>query len=301
MDELQLSDLRLFARIAELGTLSAVARERNAPVSQVSRSLVRIESVCGAKLVHRSNQGLLLTVEGRTFLEYCRRMLATLDDLEGEFAQHAGQITGAVRVAASTSVAQHQLVPSLAGLAKRHPGLHVELEVGARVVDFAQADVDIAIRSVKDLPGATVARRIGTLGRKLYAAPSYAKSVGLPELPDELRKHSLVTNTSVNALNQWPFVVDQQPTVFAAEGQWKANDPSIAATMVLHGLGIGRLTTIVGDPLVRQGLLVPVLEQYVDADLSPVYAVTANGRHRLPKIRACLEYWTEWFKKEPAN
>jgi len=35
---LQLDDVALFARIVELGTLSAAARERNAPVSQVTRA-----------------------------------------------------------------------------------------------------------------------------------------------------------------------------------------------------------------------------------------------------------------------
>ena len=69
----------------------------------------------------------------------------------------------------------------------------------------------------------------------------------------------------------------------------------MTATMVLEGLGIGRLATIVGDELVRQHRLVPVLAAYVDAQAFPVYAVTAAGRQRLPKIRACIDYWAEWF------
>jgi DNA-binding transcriptional LysR family regulator len=65
--------------------------------------------------------------------------------------------------------------------------------------------------------------------------------------------------------------------------------------MVLNGLGIGRLATLVGDVLVQQGLLVPVLPNCVDPQPSPVYAVTAGTRHRLPKIKACVDYWAEWF------
>ena len=44
---LSLDDLRLFCRVARLGTLSAVARERNVPVSQISRMLQRIEAGYG--------------------------------------------------------------------------------------------------------------------------------------------------------------------------------------------------------------------------------------------------------------
>jgi DNA-binding transcriptional LysR family regulator len=55
---IQLDDMALFARIVELGTLSAAARERNVPVSQVTRALVRLEAACGARLLHRSTHGL---------------------------------------------------------------------------------------------------------------------------------------------------------------------------------------------------------------------------------------------------
>ena len=46
MRDLLFDDMHLFARVVELGTLSAVARERDVPVSQVSRALARIEKVC---------------------------------------------------------------------------------------------------------------------------------------------------------------------------------------------------------------------------------------------------------------
>ena len=295
MRDLQFADMHLFARVAELGTLSAVARERDVPVSQVSRSLARLEKICGARLIHRSTHGLSLTAEGQTFFEYCVRMLGTLDELEGEFASKSREASGLVRVAASTVVAQYQLVPSLAGLGARHPRLQVELEVGDRLTDMARDRIDIAIRTVSNLPETVVARQIGTLGRALYAAPSYAAAAGLPTHPDALREHRLISNSAVPMLNQWPFLVKGKPLLFEADGHWRTNDTNMGATMVLQGLGIGRLATLVGDALVGQKLLVPVLEKYTDLQPVPVYAVTASGRHRLPKIRACIDYWAEWF------
>jgi molybdenum-dependent DNA-binding transcriptional regulator ModE len=85
MDTLGFDDLRLFARVAALGTLSAVARERDVPVSQVSRTLTRIEKACGARLIHRSTHGLALTAEGTTFLTYCRSITGTLEELQRPF------------------------------------------------------------------------------------------------------------------------------------------------------------------------------------------------------------------------
>ncbi|HSV34741.1 MAG TPA: LysR family transcriptional regulator [Ramlibacter sp.] len=297
MRALQFDDMHLFARVAELGTLSAVARERDVPVSQISRTLSRIEKACGARLIHRSTHGLSLTAEGQTFHDYCARMIGTLDELEGEFANKAGEVSGVVRVAASTVVAHYQLVPSLIGLGALHPRLRVELEVGDRMTDMAREGIDIAIRTLTALPDTVIARKIGTLGRALYAAPSYVAAAGLPAHPSQLGEHRLVTNSSVAMLNQWPFLEDGQAFVHEADGHWRANDTNMTATMVLQGLGIGRLATLVGDPLVRQQLLVPVLETFIDLGPVPVYAVTAPGRHRLPKIKACIDYWAEWLGK----
>jgi DNA-binding transcriptional LysR family regulator len=297
MRNLQLDELALYARVADLGSLSAAARERDVPVSQVSRTLARLEKACGARLMNRSTHGLSLTDEGRTFLEYSRRAIVTLEELEGEFAERSGEPSGRVRVASSTVVAQYQLVPSLPGLAARHPRLQVDLETGDRMVDMAREGIDIAIRAVTSLPDTVVARQVGTLGRAIYASPAYAQAHGLPQQPAELVAHTLVTNTGVPALNEWPFRVAGEPVTFHAQGRWGANDTGMAATMVLQGMGIGRITTLVADPLVREGRLVPVLSDVVDLRPVPVYAVTAGLRHRLPKIKACLDYWTEWFAR----
>src|SRR4051812_10888212 len=152
MRDLQFDDMHLFARVADLGTLSAVARERDVPVSQVSRGLSRIEKVCGSRLILRSTHGLSLTPEGQTFLAYSRRLLGTVDELEGEFATSSAEVSGVVRVAASTVVAQYQLVPSLVTLAQRHPRLRVELDAGDRLVDMARDGIDLAIRTSTTLP-----------------------------------------------------------------------------------------------------------------------------------------------------
>jgi DNA-binding transcriptional LysR family regulator len=295
MQGLAFDDLTLFARVAALGTLSAVARERDVPVSQVSRALTRIEKTCGARLIHRSTHGLALTAEGQTFLDYCQRIGATLEALEADFAGKAREASGLVRVAASTVVAQYLLLPSLAELNARHPKLRVELEVSDRLLDLARDGIDIAIRTATALPETMVARRIGTLGRALYAAPAYAERAGLPAHPGELHAHRLIANSAATQLNHWPFVADGAPLALAVEGFWRTNDTGLAANMVLQGLGIGRLATLVAEPLVAAGRLVPVLPGFIDAQPVPIYAVTASARQRLPKIRACIEHWAAWI------
>ena len=300
MNNLAFDDLKLFARVAALGTLSALARERDVPVSQISRALSRIEKTCGARLIHRSTHGLALTPEGETFLGYCQRLTGTLEELEGEFAHQAGEASGRVRVAASTVIAQYLLLPSLASLSERHPKVRVELEVSDRLVDMAREGIDIAIRTSAALPDAMIARQIGSLGRALYAAPEYLARAGAPTHPDDLHQHRLVTNSAATQLNHWPFTVDGKPRKLAAVGFWRSNDTGLAASMVLQGLGIGRLATVAAEPLVRQQLLVPVLSEFTNDQPVPVYAVIASARQRLPKIKACIDHWAEWFSRSGA-
>jgi DNA-binding transcriptional LysR family regulator len=297
MNGLAFDDLNLFARVAALGTLSAVARERDVPVSQISRALTRIETTCGARLIHRSTHGLALTAEGETFLDYCRRIGATLESLEAEFATRSREASGLVRVAASSVIAEHLLLPSLAGLAERHPRLRVELDVSDLLVDMVREGIDIAIRTGNDLPETIVARRIGSLGRSLYASPAYAASAGLPAHPSELSRHRLIANSAATHMNHWPFVVDGEPLKVVVDGVWRSNDTGIVANMVLQGLGIGRLATLVGEPLVAQGRLVRVLPAFEPQQNVPIYAVTASARQRLPKIRACIDYWADCIGK----
>jgi DNA-binding transcriptional LysR family regulator len=300
MDALAIDDLRLFLRVAARGTLSAVARERDVPVSQVSRTLSRIEKACGARLIHRSTHGLSLTAEGETFLEYCRRIAGTFEELEGEFADRTREPSGLVRVSASTVIAQYLLVPSLAELHERHPALRIDISVSDQLVDMARDGIDIAVRTATTLADTVIARRLGELGRALYAAPDYVKRHGLPAQPGDLQQHRLVTNTAAPHLNHWPFVADGQRFALSVDGHWRTNDTGLAANIVLQGLAIGRLATVVAAPLVRAGWLVPVLPEWVDLQPSPVYAIVASNRQRLPKIKTCLDYWGEWFAREQA-
>ena len=301
MRDIRFEDMHLFARVADLGSLSAVARERDAPVSQVSRALARIEQSCGARLVHRSTHGLTLTAEGQTFLDYCRRITGALDELEGEFAQQSGQPSGWVRVASSSVVAEYLLIPSFESLQQQHPQLRVELVVDDRMADMARDGIDIAIRTGPPLTDTVVARPLGTLARALYATPGYLQSRGVPQQPGDLRQHRLITNSAVTFLNHWPFLVDGVPEVLVAEGHWRSGSTAITARLALQGLGIARLATVVADPLVRQGLLAPVLAHCVDLQPTPIHAITLTRRHRLPKIQVCIDHWAAWFSAQASS
>ena len=65
--------------------------------------------------------------------------------------------------------------------------------------------------------------------------------------------------------------------------------------LVQHGVGIARLHDLMARPLVRSGQLVPLLQAYFVSPPVPIYAVMLKERHRLPKIRACIDFWAQWL------
>jgi len=294
---MNVDDLRLFVRVAELGTLSSAARERDVAVSQISRSMSQLEAHCGVQLLRRTTHGLSLTAEGEVFLGYCRSIAQTLDELDGEFNSRARSVRGVVRVAVSANMAQHVLVPSLPALVSRHPGLTIELQVSDALVDMSRDGIDIAIRTGSTQTEEVIARQIGSHGRRLYASPAYLKKQGKPKHPDDLARHRIITTSTAPRLNDWPFVIDGKNVVRPMHGHLRASSTAITQEMALAGLGICRVHDLIAAPLVQRGELIEVLAKFTDQQVVPVYAMMLPERHRLPKIRACVDFWAEWLPR----
>lgn len=293
--QLQLDDIALFTRIAGLGSLSAAARERNVPVSQVTRSLARLETACGVRLLHRSTHGLSLTDEGDTFLCYARRLLDTTAELAAEISGKQNSPSGWVRVSVSALLAECVLAPSLNGLYRRYPQLRMDINADDRMADMARDGIDIAIRTGTPKNDTLVARQIGTHGRTLYASPAYLAAFGTPTTVAELQQHRLIANSVSPALNRWAIGALPQAQVLQINGHTRTDNSALHLSLVLHGVGMAQLNDLMVQPLVRAGRLLPVLQNQFASECIPIYAVTLQARQRLPKIRACIDYWAEWL------
>jgi DNA-binding transcriptional LysR family regulator len=289
LHHLRLDDMVLFSRVAELGTLSAAARERDIPVSQVTRTLNRIEADCGARLLHRTTHGLSLTDEGDTFLAYCRQMQDQMAELSSELSGKISGPSGWVRISASALIAQAVIGPSLTGLYGSYPDLRIDINADDRMADMARDGIDIAIRSGALSSDTMVAKQLGMVQRSLYASPSYLAKAGTPQHVDELSNHHLIGNSAIPAGSRWPVKLDSN------RGQTITDNSAFVLSLTLGGLGIAQLIDLTARPLVATGQLVPVLAGHFEKPSIPIYAVMLQERHRLPKIRACIDYWAEWI------
>lgn len=296
MNDLTLDDFALFVQIASAPSLSDVARSRDVAASRISRSLTRIEAACGLRLARRTTHGLSLTEEGQVFLEHAKRLLSDRDALHDSLGLRRHGAGGTVRISVSQLLAERVLIPALPKLCAAHPQLQVDLHIADGVAALAQDGVDIAVRAGIAPAGTFVAQFLGAHGRALYASPGYLAEHPMPQHPDELDQHRLITNTASPAHNDWPFLLDGASTVRAMKGVFRVNSSAAVLSLALAGAGIARINDVIGEALVREGRLVPVLAHDCLRGRYEIHAALLAERHRAPRVRVVVAFLKECFR-----
>jgi DNA-binding transcriptional LysR family regulator len=260
-----------------------------------------LESACGARLIHRDTHGLSLTEEGHTMLTYGRRVLDATAELGSELGGRISGPSGRVRVSVSLVIAETVIAPSLDGLYRRYPNLRIELCVDDRLVGMARDGIDIAVRTGEIASETLVARRIGGFGRTVVASPAYLKRFGTPRKVPELDQHRLIGYSANPEMNRWPLRNLGSEAAYQVRAYTSCDNMALILTLAREGVGVGRLMDLLAAPLVSNGELVPLLQDEIDSQYVPIHALMLQERHRLPKIRACIDYWAQWLGKVQAT
>ena len=94
--------LRLYTRVARLGSFSAAARECGLSQSQASRVVADLEAELGVRLLSRTTRAVVPTEAGGEFLARVEPILAALDEAEHS-VREGGELRGLVRMSTPTS------------------------------------------------------------------------------------------------------------------------------------------------------------------------------------------------------
>ena len=78
----QLTAMRMFARVVQTGSFSAVARELGVSQSSVSKYLAALETKLGTRLLTRTSRKHSLTEVGSDYYERCLLILMEVDEAE---------------------------------------------------------------------------------------------------------------------------------------------------------------------------------------------------------------------------
>lgn len=132
---LEMSDLRAFVAVAELGTFSAAALDLHLSQPALSRRISKLEAKMGVRLLERTTRRVDLTAFGRDFARKAREILNSLDESLIGLGEVAGRMSGEVSVACVPSVVRYFLPQVLREFHERYPRIVI------RVMDEGASDV----------------------------------------------------------------------------------------------------------------------------------------------------------------
>ncbi|CAG2157944.1 LysR family transcriptional regulator [Cupriavidus numazuensis] len=290
-----LGDIRLFVEAANLGSLSAAGRKLGLSPAAASARLVKLESALRTQLFERTTRKLRLTNEGRIYLAHCQHALQTLEDAHAML--HAGhtQVSGRLRVSATSDFGRSMLRRWLDEFNEEHPNVSIALVLSDSIQHLLHDDIDIAIRFGVPADSTMIAKRLADNRRALCASPRYIQKFGVPVHPDDLSEHRFILLSSASGVaNDWHFTRDGETVQFSAPvaSSRETNDGALAREWAVEGRGIAMksIWDIAAD--LRDGRLELLLPEWRCPDL-PMNALFQRNRYMAPRVRVLLDFLGE--------
>jgi DNA-binding transcriptional LysR family regulator len=289
---LELKDLQIFVRAAELQSLSAAAVALRVPKSTASRSLLRLEERLGAALLRRTNRRLVLTETGLLLHRHALRILGEVEQAETAVSLVRGAPRGLLRVTAPLTFGRAFVAPLLPEFLDSHPEIRMALELTPGGVDPVGSDADVAIRVGPLADSQLRARKLGRAEVWLCASPRYLQRRGAPKQPADLETHDVLDWSGSDGRRDWPLVGPAGAEIVHVTPRLAVNDASVLRVAAIAGTGIGWIPAFLCDVDVRSGRLRRVLPEW-QREAAEIYALFPGGRALAPKVRAFVAFLVE--------
>lgn len=124
---MEISDLRIFQAVAELGSVSKAAKELNYVQSNVTARIQQMELKLGTELFYRHRRGMSLNPEGKKLLGYTQKILAMMEEMKLAF-QDEEDPSGPLLVGSVETVSC--LPDILSAYHKKYPRVDLSLMTG---------------------------------------------------------------------------------------------------------------------------------------------------------------------------
>ncbi|MFT5653239.1 MAG: DNA-binding transcriptional LysR family regulator, partial [Psychromonas sp.] len=287
------SDLNLFIRIVETGSLTETAKQLNITPAAVSSALRRLEKQLDLQLFIRTTRQLRITSQGEQFLFHCRQALLALE--QGRIAAHQmqGRISGTLRLSVSSDLGRNIVLPWIDELLDLHPDLSVDLTVGDSLSDFFLDQVDVALRYGKPEDSTMVSFHIATMNRITCASPDYIANFGGLSDPDDLRKHNcLLYRRGGRLFDNWEYIDDAGSHKIRVDSNRVSNDTDIVRRWAVSGKGIVNRAEIDVVSDLRNGELVQLLPGFQSPSVE-LYLICPSRKQASPAVIAFRELLRE--------
>lgn len=297
MDRLQA--MTTFVAVVDSGGFASAARKLNLSPPVVTRAVAELEDRLGLRLLTRTTRFVRVTDAGARFAEDCRRILADIEEAETVATGTHATPRGTLSLTAPVLFGQLYVMPILVRYLQQYPEVDAQCLFLDRVVNVVEEGIDVAVR-IGDLPDSSLqATRVGRVRRVLVASPAYLAAHGVPQRPQELIAHTIVSAAGVTPVPEWRFNDAGKPLLQRLQPRLRTTTNDSATTAAIAGMGITRLLSYQVAEYVRSGVLRIVLQDFETAPL-PVHVVHHEGRRATQKVRAFIDLTVDTLRADPA-
>lgn len=250
--------LTCFAAFARHMSVTRAAEELSLTQGAVSRQIKNLEEMLGRPLVEKVRQRLLLTEEGRRYVE---EISPLLDQLEAATQRIAGSRSGRLRIGAEPSLTTRWLLPKLKEYGQLHPGLELQVMSDLQRL-YEQLDgFELAILFGDGHWPGFEARRLMSGEMVAVCTPDLLQRHGPVIEPRDILRYPLLHHSALAALGKSStqlWLLDaglSAKEIDALPGQ-RLEHFQFVLDAALHGLGITVLPRYFVAPEVEAGRLV---------------------------------------------
>ena len=293
-----LAAFRVFVRVAEARSFSAVARELGTTQPAVSRQVAALEEHLGARLIQRTTRSLTLTEDGRDLLDHARRVLDVVEEAEAAVGRRHVALGGSVRIATSTTFGRLHVATRMTRLLERFPELSIDLHMADTMTDLVADGIDLAIRVGPVVDSSLVTRKIGSTRRITVASDACIAAHGLPQHPSDLARMPCVIFTGFANPTLWQFGGPDGSVEVTVAGRFRTDNGEAVREAVAGGLGFAVLPTWFFAEGIENRWWRPVLTGW-EPPRGAISAVYPSRRNLAPRTRAVIDFFVDEFRLDP--
>ncbi|TCN22085.1 LysR family transcriptional regulator [Sinorhizobium americanum] len=286
----RLTSMAVFVKAVDLGSFAAAASALDLSGPMVGKHIRFLEERLGVRLINRTTRRQSLSDFGRAYYERCRVILAEAEALDALAADQLSEPRGKLRVTMPVHFGRHCVMPVLLELARRYPVLELDLSFNDRLIDLAEDDHDLAIRTgtLADSAG-LIARRVARQPMIVCAAPAYLETHGRPKTVEELAQHKAVVYRRSGPVPPWLFPQQgQAPFEVLPLNRFRLDDLDAIADAATSGAGLAWLPYWLVRERIETGALIRLLPDQAPF-LYDCHAVWLQTRHLPLKVRVAVD------------
>jgi DNA-binding transcriptional LysR family regulator len=288
--EVTLERMRTFVRVAERGSLSAVARELGIGQSTVTRHLHELEEALGVPLLSRTTRRVALTSEGSRYYSNAVQILRLVEQAGDEARSTRGAAAGTIRITCTAAIGVLHVSRLLFAFQDRHPDIAVDLSLTDERIDLVREGFDIALRLGPLNDSSLRLRSLGQSRRQLVASPAYLAERGTPSTPHELIGHEGIRMSNI-AGSQTLLLLgpDGERHEVPFDGRLRVDHGLAAREAFLAGRGIGPAHLWLVSDLLTTGRLRTILTDYSLPSV-PLNLLILPERANIARVRLLVDF-----------